>query len=43
VRKDTGYRLANGFSGRSFLCSWALRSVSCYSNISGKGSSRKKS
>ena len=28
VRKDTGYRLANGFSGRSFLCSWALRSVS---------------
>ena len=22
VRKDTGYRLANGFSGRSFLCSW---------------------
>ena len=33
VRKDTGYRLANGFSGRSFLCSWALRSVSCYSNI----------
>lgn len=40
VRKDTGYRLANGFSGRSFLCSWALRSVSCYSNISGKGSSQ---
>ena len=39
VRKGTGYRLANGFSGRSFLCSWALRSVSCYSNISGKGSS----
>ncbi len=27
VRKGTGYRLANGFSGRSFLCSWALRSV----------------
>ena len=39
VRKDTGYRLANGFSWSVFFYVLGLlRSVSCYSNISGKGS-----